>query len=295
MLNIRRNVFETNSSSMHSLVIVKKPKPYTMQELNLFTYDGETEFNLFYDREDANYERAPYRVLRTPLDKLKYYSAYILGTCNKLDKIGEIKNFINQQTGIDQENINLEYVETHYTRSGKEIETRDYGYVSSNDSGEDVFDFVKRKNIDWKDLILNPKYVIIVDGDEYKLFQALFDSNILDANNFEDISSGPDFWNNSEKCIYLSWFESAALTEVEQTADHYTEGISEFINVLKFEISACTYELYNKYLQLIKDICELARKKNPNIKIILESDHTEPAKVKSVSALDTSMFDEVRI
>ena len=292
MFNIRRSVFETNSSSMHSLVIVKKPKPYTKDELNLFTYNGEYEFNLFYDREDANYERAPYRVLRTPLDKLKYYSAYILGTCNKLDKIGEIKNFINQQTGIDQENINLEHVETHYTRSGKEIETRDYGYVSSNDSGEDVFDFVKRKNIDWKDLILNPKYVIIVDGDEYQLFKALFKSNILDANDFEDISSGPDFWNNSEKRIYLSWFEN---NPYGNTAEYYTEDISEFIKVLKFVISTDTYKLYNKNEQLIKDICELARKKNPNIKIILESDSTEQKKVKSVSALDTSMFDEVRI
>jgi len=292
MFNIRRSVFETNSSSMHSLVIVKKPKPYTKDELNLFTYNGEYEFNLFYDREDANYERAPYRVLRTPLDKLKYYSAYILGTCNKLDKIDEIKNFINQQTGIDQENINLEHVETHYTRSGKEIETRDYGYVSSNDSGEDVFDFVKRKNIDWKDLILNPKYVIIVDGDEYKLFKALFESNILDANDFEDISSGPDFWNDSEKRIYLSWFEN---NPYGNTAEYYTEDISEFIKVLKFVISTDTYKLYNKNEQLIKDICELVRKKNPNIKIILESDSTEQKKVKSVSALDTSMFDEVRI
>ena len=293
MLNIRRNVFETNSSSMHSLVIVKKPKPYTKNELNLFTYHNKKEFNLFDWSEDGNYERAPYRVLRTPLDKLRYYSAYILGTCEELDKIKEIKNFINQQTGIDQENINLEHSETHYTRKGEEVETKDYGYVSQNDSGEDVFEFVKRKNIDWKDLILNPKYVIIVDGDEYQLFKALFESNILDANNFEDISSGPDFWNDSEKCIYLNWFESAAIAE--QTADYYTDDISEFINTLEFVISVDTYKLYNKHIQLIKDICALARSKNPNIKIILENDYYEHEKVKSVSALDTSMFDEVRI
>ena len=241
MLNIRRNAFETNSSSMHSLVIVKKPKPYTMQELSLFACNSETEFNLFDDRRDAIYERAPYRVLRTPLDKLKYYSAYILGTCNKLDKIVEIKNFINQQTGIDQENINLEYIETHYTRGGKEIEARGYGHVYSNESGEDVFDFVKRKNINWKDLILNPKYIIIVDGDEYQLFKALFDSNILDANNFEDISSGPDFWNDSERCIYLNWFEPPFLDEAEQTADYYTDDISEFINTLKFQLVLINY------------------------------------------------------
>lgn len=292
MFNIRRNVFETNSSSMHSLVIVKKPKPYTKNELSLFTYSNKDEFNLFDWSEDGNYERAPYRVLRTPLDKLRYYSAYILGTCEELDKINDIKNFINQQTGINQENINLEHVETRYIKRGEEVESRDYGYVSSNDSGEDVFEFVKRKNIDWKDLILNPKYVIIVDGDEYQLFKALFESNILDANSFEDISSGPDFWNDSEKCIYLSWFEN---NPYGNTAEYYTEDISEFIKVLKFVISIDTYKLYNKNEQLIKDICELARKKNPNIKIILENDYYEHAKVKSVSALDTSMFDEVRI
>lgn len=283
MFNIRRNVFETNSSSMHSLVIVKKPKPYTKNELNLFTYYNKDEFNLFGWSEDGNYERAPYRVLRTPLDKLRYYSAYILGTCEEFDKINDIKNFINQQTGINQENINLGYVDD---------ETKDYGYVSPNDTGEDVFEFVKRKNIDWKDLILNPKYVIIVDGDEYQLFKALFESNILDANDFEDISSGPDFWNDSEKCIYLSWFEN---NPYGNTAEYYTEDISEFIKVLKFVISIDTYKLYNKNEQLIKDICELARKKNPNIKIVLENDYYEHEKVKSVSALDTSMFDEVRI
>lgn len=47
-----------------------------------------------------------------------------------------------------------------------------------------------------EEFILNPKYVVIIDGDEDQNFKKLLKSNILNANDFEGISSGVGFWND---------------------------------------------------------------------------------------------------
>ena len=81
---IRKNTFETNSSSMHSLVVVKDPKPYSQSEYGTFNACiGNKSFDLFrYD--EGSYERFPFRVLRTPLDKLRYYVAHYIGFLNNM-------------------------------------------------------------------------------------------------------------------------------------------------------------------------------------------------------------------
>ena len=57
MINIRQNVFETNSSSMHSLVVVKHPKPYDSHELKFNVWSEDRDFNLFDWHEAGTYER----------------------------------------------------------------------------------------------------------------------------------------------------------------------------------------------------------------------------------------------
>ena len=200
MINIRRNVFETNSSSMHSLVVVKNPKPYDSRELHLNCYNPEHSYELFgWGEDDANFGRHPYKVLRDPQDKLRYYVAHELGNCEKYEKIDEIKEFISKHTSVPVSKISI-------TVRNRDEGKRDYyGYIEHNDTGESPFEYLNRKHISMEEFIMNPKYVVIVDGDEYGEFKKLFESNILDANNLEDISSGADFWNDAEAYICLSW------------------------------------------------------------------------------------------
>ena len=84
MINIRQSVFETNSSSMHSLVVVKNRKPYNSHELKLNCYHDDADFKLFgWSPDQCEFGRAPFRTLRTPIDKLRYYVAHELGNCER--------------------------------------------------------------------------------------------------------------------------------------------------------------------------------------------------------------------
>lgn len=280
MFNIRKNVFETNSSSMHSLVVVKHPKPYTSDELKLNCYHEDREYQLFgWSSDRSEFGRSPFQTLRTPVDKLRYYVAHELGNCERYEKIPEIKAFISKCTNVPVDKIEL--------RVTSERKKRDYyGYIEHNDTGESPFEYIARKNISMEDLILNPKYVIIVDGDEYQEFKQLFESNVLNANDFEDISSGADFWNDAAYEIYINWFRPDG---TNYTDEDYVDGVNEFTKYLDFKIDSSSKKHYK--VRRIKNIIKLAKAKNPNLIIRLLYTGFDAEEKLSIEDLDTSMFD----
>ena len=299
MLNIRRNVFETNSSSMHSLVITKTAKAYTAKELAL-DYDPEykKEFYLWEwdDEGDMYYERSPFQILSTPRDKLKYYSAYTLGTWRgEPDKkdVDRIKNFVMRQTGItDPAKVILYYNDRWAKEKNK---NKNYGTVACNDTGEDPMHFVKRKNIDWEDLILNPKYIIIIDGDEIQDFKHLVEARIINTDNFEDISSGVDFWNDANKTIYINWLDPDNRWSSEEPDEHYIEEIDDKTKTIDFKITGQEdINKYHKAVDRIKNIIKLAKEAKPNIisRFVVANWTNEKL---DYSSIDTSIFDEVYI
>ena len=293
MINIRRNVFETNSSSMHSLVITKQSRTYTKEELALdYNPEYHKAFELwrYCDESDMSYERSPFQILATPLEKLRYYSAFTLGTWrgepNKED-VDRIKNFVMKQTGIyDPTKVFLYRVNPWHRQENK---NKNYGVVYSNDTGEDPMHFVKRKGIDWEDLILNPKYIIIVDGDEIQNFKDLVEARIINTDNFEDISSGVDFWNDANYTIYTSWLKDWTKKDEEELIT----SIDDKVKTIDFKI----YEQeavvkFNTSKSKVKDIIKLAKETKPELKIrlVVDNDTTE---VIDVSSIDKSIFDEV--
>ena len=85
---IRRNVFETNSSSMHSLVIMKQEEKYTPEEISKGVYlhkDIDTGESCCvwepWDHE-MDFGRAPFRVLGTFADKWLYACASLVNEYN---------------------------------------------------------------------------------------------------------------------------------------------------------------------------------------------------------------------
>ena len=296
MINIRRNVFETNSSSIHSLVITKQSRQYTKEELAL-EYDPECHetFELwrYCDNSDMTYERSPFQILATPLEKLRYYSAYTLGTYKKPAKkdVDKIKNFVMKQTGItDPDKIRLYKIEDWWSR--EKHKNKNYGAVYSNDTGEDPMAFVKRKGIDWEDLILNPKYIIIVDGDEIQDFKTLIDARIINTDTFEDISSGIDFWNDANHTIYINWLRpEKGSTEVSYL--EYIEAIDDKTKTLDFTITNQEeVRLCKKVIKVIKNIIKLAKEKKSDIKTKLIIDNWTEEEL-DYSSIDQSIFDEV--
>lgn len=287
---IRFNTFETNSSSMHSLVVVKDPKPYKNSEL-LSDHVIDDTFDLFgYD--DGYYGRSPYKVLRTPIDKLRYYVAHYLGACHQLELIPEILKFICSETGVEEHKILLTIQDDDIDAVDFDEENPElnFGYAGSNDTGEDVFTYIERNNISLKEFVTNPKYVVIIDGDEYQEFKKLFESNILDANNFEDISSGSDFWNDSVYEISLNWLEY-------DDCDYslMVEGLSsvnKFVKEVRLDIYNDNIGYYNNHIEELKIFINEVKRQFPHI---IFSIACTKGIMNKVRALDISIFDYLKI
>ena len=81
---IRKGCFETNSSSMHSIVVTKNDKHVTTEELidredsQEYVYLGKDGIIMLWDI-DYGYGRSPFAILATFEDKLKYAMCEFLG------------------------------------------------------------------------------------------------------------------------------------------------------------------------------------------------------------------------
>ena len=199
MISIRKGCFETNSSSMHSLAIWKNVKPYDDYYLSLGTKynrdkeDGEFELleHCYCDEDDYQFHRAPYKQLRTPIQKLRYIVGYYIQYKYPEEDEGrevdydsepiyyfedkevekELYRLIEKYTGYKKVKWYIEVNDWKYDDMGERVwyERKEYPNTDTyNDSGEDVMHFVKRKNITLEDLIFSTNYTIQVDGDEYQ-------------------------------------------------------------------------------------------------------------------------------
>ena len=318
MINIRRNCFETNSSSMHSLVVSKIIKPYTEKELCLGYDDWYKEKNKNFDLwdwmdpGDMVFERSPFQVLRTPKDKLRYYVAYKLGTYKtpKKSDIKRIEDFIMKQTGItDRKKIVLYKIEDDWYGKNKLRKNKTYGAVYANDTGETPMHYVEKNGITMEDLILNPKYTIIIDGDESQDFKALFEAGIINADDLDDISSGADFWNDAETSIYINWFDEEEETE-EGITEFLKDRIFDYTKIIAFKSEFFANEenlkMHEREYQLgkertnniIKNIIKKAKETNPKIKTkFCAYSYSDQSKLSmnDLKDIDLSIYDMVEV
>jgi len=292
---IRYSTFETNSSSMHSLVVTKNPRKYSAQELALgYDQDDLERGKPFYlwrwHREDEmTYERWPFGVLSTPLEKLRYYCAYTLQNYSARPNkkaIQEVTEFVMRQTGIKKsKDVIL------YQCNREDSKNKFYGTVALNETGESPMAYIAENKIDWEDFILNPKYIVIIDGDEESNFKTLVKSGVVNTDNFEDISSGADFWNDANKVIYTYWFAASnaadAIEELFAGITSKTKSID--IKILEQEDVA----RYNLGINTVTTIVNIARANYPSIEVnlIVCDDGPEPI---DISTIDTSIFDNVK-
>ena len=171
-LSCRAGVFETNSSSMHSLVVLKEsagfPKAcdWERKELDDGSYAiiiGENDFG-----------RAPLEFLSHPVDKLVYLVADRYGRYSD-DDAGR-REFVEMMRKALVGCSSIEFCEKGW--DGK----TDYGYVDHQSSGY-VWRELKRNGIDAVEFVQDPRYVIIIDGDEYCAWDEMKESGLVNASN----------------------------------------------------------------------------------------------------------------
>lgn len=223
---VRRGVFETNSSSMHSLTVMKKNEKYTLEEIleNLYLSDdhntGEKEcvWNIYF-KNDLSFGRMPFRALSTFKDKWLYACASLVEEYNDdtykelvaiaLKYIPRLKRIELPKTtsSIPNKKSKRAKKDTYYQEYGKtEKELKEYLSQKENEWGielnywgdddwwefdslytgrvdEDVLSgFLKYEGISLEEFLVNKKYVVIQDGDEYWYWRDMKRSGLVDMN-----------------------------------------------------------------------------------------------------------------
>ena len=175
MRPIRNGVFETNSSSMHSLVIKKNGGYYTneeMQESLWLDRDGTWDI---WNEDKITFGRHPFNCLATFEGKVRYAIASLCGyrkDCKEqFEKIEDIVlEVLWDCTGI-------KLPERHWSENGE----LSYGYVD-----EDILTpFLEKENISLREFLTNKKYVVIVDGDEYCIWDSMKEAGIINMDEIE--------------------------------------------------------------------------------------------------------------
>lgn len=179
MKQIRRNVFETNSSSSHSLVITTDNEHYTRKEINdefYLTKLNSLEGKVRLWESSLEFYRSPFDMLTTFKGKLRYAIASSNG--NLVDECREIcKKYIDGFT--DFEFDTKDYV--------WDSEVKDYVQAKvpvPNYGGTDDYQiegWLKKYNVSLEEFLTNKRYIVVVDGDEYNCWPNIKDSGLIKA------------------------------------------------------------------------------------------------------------------
>ena len=208
---IRQGVFETNSSSQHSLCIMKRDDVYTQEEFSDGMYlwkDSETgEDHCVWEpwERDLEFGRYPFRILSSFSEKWLYACASLVHEYNDakfkelesiavkyvdglkkivlpkisdtipakddddskeddyFQKYGKTEDELAEYLTQKEKEWNME-IDYWKTSSGYwRFEIPYTGYVD-----EDILSgFLEKEGITLEEYLINKKYIVIVDGDEY--------------------------------------------------------------------------------------------------------------------------------
>lgn len=175
MKQIRRNVFETNSSSSHSLVITTDNEHYTREEINKnFYITKEGKVRLW--ESSLEFYRSPFDMLVTFKDKLRYAIASSNG--NLVDDCREIcKKYVDGFT--DFEFDTKDYVWDSEVKDYVETDELIPNYGGTDDY--QIEGWLKSYNVSLEEFLTNKRYIVVVDGDEYNCWFHIKDSGLVDT------------------------------------------------------------------------------------------------------------------
>lgn len=222
---IRRCVFETNSSSMHSLVVMKKSNTYSKNEIldGFYLFDDEEtgEKDCVWEIRDSDLEfgRSPFRSLGSFHDKWLYACASLVNEY-KDDVYDKLKRLALQHvpglkiikmpltTGYIADKNNAKFQNDDYYQEFGKTENELVKYLKQKEKDwdieieywesngfwhfekpftgyvdEDILSgFLEKENISIEEFLLNKRYVVIQDGDEYCYWDNMKKSGLVNMN-----------------------------------------------------------------------------------------------------------------
>lgn len=166
MIQVRRSVFETNSSSSHSIVVMKEDRPVDEKAFHRRIWHGVAH----YLDDDLWFERT-FKVLSTWRERLGFAIASYRWDKAKIDTlIEQIRVRFPEFEGVD----------VHDCRDADDTDGYP-GWIDHQSSGL-LQDTLFELDVPLIDFVLNDRYIVIIDGDEYNYFDALLEAKVIDMN-----------------------------------------------------------------------------------------------------------------
>ena len=162
MIKIRQGCFETNSSSSHAMIMMKEDQPFPqIFEPERWVYNGELAI---WD-DDLEFGRTPFEVLTDWYHRM----CYAIASYGK-NGYKEIEALLYKRIDGLKE-IKFWKSETEYSK---------YGYVDHQSNGL-LQAFLEEHNISLEDFIFNDRYMVVIDGDEYCVFNNMLAVGLIDT------------------------------------------------------------------------------------------------------------------
>ncbi len=188
MINIRRGLFETNSSSMHSIAITKNDEIITREELLDSVFIDKNNKLKLYDVE-YGYGRE-FDVLYSFIDKLQYALCYYCGKYYG-DELEFVDNY-NMILGIVKEIlpevndfiIRKKELDLYLDRNGNPILHKNLVREYNGETKEFLYKYIDKNDGKEYDAVLDTKFIIecpdigTIDHQSYELL-----GNFLNTNN----------------------------------------------------------------------------------------------------------------
>jgi len=182
MFQIRRGIFETNSSSSHSISIKKEGHTYTKEEIMKGIYVNEQGGWSIWDFQ-IEFGRSPFEPLTTFSGKIRFALASYASDPSTIEKICDIFSKYTEGCWLNLHDVEVDNDDedevSWYGKNGIR------GYIDHQSIGV-LKNFLKKHNVTLEEFLTNSKYIVWIDGDEYQIKELLFSSGLIDKNDFEE-------------------------------------------------------------------------------------------------------------
>lgn len=186
-IKIRKGVFETNSSSMHSLVVKKENEYYTQEEMTERMYLDDNGVWEIWDNDDLYFGRTPFQCLGDFCEKVKYAIASLCGyNDDARETFDDIVKLVHEICPACTDII----LSSNY----RLLDETYYGHVDK----DILSDFLAKENITLKEFLSNKKYIVVVDGDESCIYQSMKRCGMINTDNIE--KEYPDYPDYGTMC-----------------------------------------------------------------------------------------------
>ena len=177
MRQVRLNTFETNSSSSHSFVITDFEGRYSQEEIMSHVYLGNDGKVIMWESR-LEFDRSPFDFLNTFESKTRYAIASSNGRL--VPQIIEVwKKYVPgfSHFEFDEKCRVWDEEKQEYVEPDDDNPVYEYGYT--DDSMIEAW--LKKYNVSVEDFLTMKRYVVVCDGDEYKTWDKLRDSGLMDT------------------------------------------------------------------------------------------------------------------